>query len=354
MENQDQPNQDPLEAEIVPPQPSHEYAQPPAYDPRGSKSSPLMPILIGCAVFAVIGFIAIPVLLLLPAVNAAREAARRNMCMNNSRQVALGAFNVESSTMHFPVAHDFAEAGTPLSIDAATPGNGGYSWLVKILPYVEEVAVANGIAQDTNQFQAELAWGNASQWAGTEIMAYSCPSYGEAKMSNAYPASAAIGNYVAIAGTHSDGTAIVENGVIVSLAAAPNGRGIRSSDIMDGVSKTLLATESIESIYGSWYCGSSAWVTGFSPDQAFSINSSAQGAMTVVPLGQSTALQGNAFCSSCLGGFSRQHGPSSHHLNVVIHVFADGHVAALPNDVDPQIYFSLITRAGSEPVSSQF
>ncbi len=56
----------------------------------------------------VIAIIGILVLLLLPAVNAAREAARRNGCINNMRQLGLALVNHESSLRRFPLATDFA------------------------------------------------------------------------------------------------------------------------------------------------------------------------------------------------------------------------------------------------------
>ncbi len=61
------------------------------------------------------------VALLLPAVNAAREAARRTASINNLRQLTLGLLNFESATKRFPVA-----------------GKNGLSWRVHILPYLEE------------------------------------------------------------------------------------------------------------------------------------------------------------------------------------------------------------------------
>ena len=54
----------------------------------------------------VIAIIAMLVTLLLPAVQSAREAARRAMCMNNLKQVGLGLINFESARQYFPYGAD--------------------------------------------------------------------------------------------------------------------------------------------------------------------------------------------------------------------------------------------------------
>jgi hypothetical protein len=76
---------------------------------------------------AVIGVL---VALLLPAVQAAREAARRNMSMNNMKQILLGLLLNESARGSMPAYANFSADGKPL-----------LSWRVHILPYVEQQAL---------------------------------------------------------------------------------------------------------------------------------------------------------------------------------------------------------------------
>jgi prepilin-type N-terminal cleavage/methylation domain-containing protein/prepilin-type processing-associated H-X9-DG protein len=75
----------------------------------------------------VITIIGILIALLLPAVQAAREAARRMQCGNNLKQIGLGLLNYESANGTLPVG----------GIHTTTGGGYGYCWLVEFLPFVE-------------------------------------------------------------------------------------------------------------------------------------------------------------------------------------------------------------------------
>ena len=88
----------------------------------------------------VIAIIGVLVALLLPAVQAAREAARRNTCKNNLRQVGLAMHNYETSFGHLPPGYEYS---------LGSEGNQlGYSWGARILPFMELQTLYNQIDFD--------------------------------------------------------------------------------------------------------------------------------------------------------------------------------------------------------------
>lgn len=113
----------------------------------------------------VIAIIGILVALLLPAVQKAREAARRLQCSNQVRQMGLGILNLESSHRHFPTGgiepwpeiENYATNGKAMG-----PGKQGLSWAFQILPYLEENAIHN--------------LSSTADIAGAPVGSYFCPS----------------------------------------------------------------------------------------------------------------------------------------------------------------------------------
>ncbi len=137
----------------------------------------------------VITIIGILIALLLPAVQAAREAARRSQCQNNLKQLGLGLMNYESAKKTFPegVVYGSATTTIPTTCDvwnnaakSLTPGMHGTSWLFRILPFIE----ADNVYKQWD-FTVNVA-GNAAatptgttfthQAALTDIKALYCPS----------------------------------------------------------------------------------------------------------------------------------------------------------------------------------
>ena len=86
----------------------------------------------------VITIIGILIALLLPAVQAAREAARRMQCTNNAKQVALAIHLYHASNGQFPPGYGYM---------STTYGAGGYSpdwaWCTRLFPYMEQQALAD-------------------------------------------------------------------------------------------------------------------------------------------------------------------------------------------------------------------
>ncbi len=114
----------------------------------------------------VIAIIGILVALLLPAVQAAREAARRNSCLNQIKQLALALHNHHDVRNAFPLASSrpiFGAAGTPQAYAGAMAGVGslptipvdGYSWITRLLPFFEENVLYDKMQDQTNRFQSD-------------------------------------------------------------------------------------------------------------------------------------------------------------------------------------------------------
>ena len=115
----------------------------------------------------VIAIVGVLVALLLPAIQAARESARRTQCTNNLKQIGLGMINHEISKKTFPPG-EFKPKGVPV--------NGGLAWSCWFLPYLEEAALHSQLnfkvdMRSVPNWQADL-----SGPVNRVIPVYLCPS----------------------------------------------------------------------------------------------------------------------------------------------------------------------------------
>lgn len=118
----------------------------------------------------VIAIIGVLVALLLPAVQAAREAARRMSCQNNVKQLSLGIHNHHDTLNMFPPGGQGKVYAKP-STTSPPPLVDGASWLVFILPYIEQ--------QNTyDKYNQAVSWNNAINLSigSYYIKAFHCPS----------------------------------------------------------------------------------------------------------------------------------------------------------------------------------
>lgn len=91
----------------------------------------------------VVAIIATLIGLLLPAVQSAREAARRSQCMNNMRQVGIAFGVAHDAKKHFPAACFTKAAATMNPKPPGNPQGREHSWRILVMPYMEEKGVAS-------------------------------------------------------------------------------------------------------------------------------------------------------------------------------------------------------------------
>ena len=131
----------------------------------------------------VIAIIGVLVALLLPAVQAAREAARRSSCTNNLKQLGLGALNFESSLKRLPPGYLAGENFINPEDPNDSLGNHQFSGvLVHLLPYIEQQPLYNqftttlDIGVDDRGGPYDLNDSNSNLAARQSISTYLCPS----------------------------------------------------------------------------------------------------------------------------------------------------------------------------------
>lgn len=176
--------------------------------PAPAKSAGAGTTLVIVAVVCLVGLLGcggILVALLLPAVQAAREAARRSQCSNNLKQIAIAFHNYHDVYKSFPPAYIADADGKPM-----------HSWRVLILPFMEQQALYN-------QYRFDEPWDSPANRlvTNTFIPAYQCPS------SPNSPGSTET-NYMVITGP----------GTVFEGSKPPS-----MMDIRDGTSNTILVVE---------------------------------------------------------------------------------------------------------------
>lgn len=199
----------------------------------------------------VIAIIGVLIALLLPAVQAAREAARRAQCTNNLKQLGLAAHNYLSQTGVFPMK-DAYPAGQNESWGWA------YAWPLAILPHMEQQPLYNAFNYDIGLFGN--AQGNTIQQGNTtvgytQVATYLCPSDGQrVRPGGAWAATSYVGNYGGPGTGISPGDREFFSGAIVTNAwttGYPNLGPFGTESFRDGTSNTAMFSERLLGIVGS-------------------------------------------------------------------------------------------------------
>jgi prepilin-type N-terminal cleavage/methylation domain-containing protein/prepilin-type processing-associated H-X9-DG protein len=281
----------------------------------------------------VIAIIGVLVALILPAVQQAREAARRSQCKNNLKQIGLALQNYHGSHGAFP-------PGYVSTFDAAGNDTGpGWGWASMILPELEQSNLQNSITF-TQPIEGSV---NAAPRVAPLAMLV-CPSD---TVRSPWPAvmrdavgnptsticQVAASNYIGVFGVREPG--IDGDGIFFRNSFI----GIR--DITDGASTTMQVGERSQR-----WC-EAAWVGAVTGAQLFPPAGS-----PAVPFVENAAgmILGHTFegppnspgleCND----FSSQHAGGAHF------VFADGHVQFISTSTNKLLFRALSTRAGGETI----
>jgi prepilin-type N-terminal cleavage/methylation domain-containing protein len=251
----------------VPPQP----ADGPRDRRRAGHGFTLVELLV---VIAIIGVL---VGLLLPAVQAAREAARRNGCLSNLKQVGLGFHNYHDARGSLPFGW-MSETGALAPRNATAYGDGTFwyhrreCWYQRILPYVEQQALYEAYTDDRTQYIHQIT----KPFATAAVPTFVCPTDPSAPGKGGNGGTTAFqGNYaVSAGGVGWSGTTASR----IEIASAQSGGYFhldsrkRIEDASDGSSKSMLASEGIiRGTGGAW--GELGGYWGGAPHGSYGISS---------------------------------------------------------------------------------
>jgi len=275
----------------------------------------------------VIAIIGILVALLLPAVQAAREAARRISCNNNMKQVGVALHNYHDTFRALPMGWlGLDPTGKPLS-----EGEPGWGWAARILPFIEQSAVS--LSFQASQPITAPANQQARQ---TFLPVYRCPSdvggdrqFDLRDENGNVLVRIAVANYVGMFGT----TELEDcEGLPVGITCRGNGSffhnsATRFSEFIDGLSGTLLVAERASRPEHSTWVGA-------------------------VPQAQESFARILAIADhapNAPGGHLDDAG--SFHPAGTNFVFGDGSVSLIVETIDLNVYQALATVKGQEAVS---
>lgn len=277
----------------------------------------------------VIAIIGILIALLLPAVQAAREAARRTSCSNNMKQIGLAMHMHHDSFSRLPAGWDAFDATTGKPYGLGVPG---WGWAARILPYLEQANVQNRLI-DFNKPVTDPA----NDAVRVLVLAnFRCPSdVGNDKFLNVNEETGqgtyefATANYVGAWGT---GDVHVCGTLPVGLQCSSDGSffhnsTIRFAEITDGLSQTIVAGERTSKLDYSTWVGT---VEGID---------CAPGRI----LG--TAWYPPNSASPNTHDFSSMHPSGANFL------LGDGSVRLIPSGIDIAVYRALVTRSGNDSVA---
>ncbi len=326
----------------------------------------------------VIAIIAVLISLLLPAVQSAREAARRAQCLNNLKQMGLAMANYHQAIGTFPMGNTigFSYVGTQTSW-------GTFSAHALMLPYLEQTPLYNSCNFSWDIWYGTGANINATVW-NVKVSSFLCPSDYQAGRDH-------LNSYYGSYGTGTNAWASSTNGIF-----APENSAYSIATVTDGTSNTI---SHVEGLVGCFTLKSGPWrqyISGINPPNLCSLL--VYDARTILPavmaVGQTCMQQiaaGNGGTNNdrgyrwqtgspglsltniiavpnsqvfqfsgcrwdcgpgCGVDFGHLHVPSSAHPCGVNTLFADGSVHFVKSSISQAVWMSLGSKDGEEVISS--
>ena len=300
----------------------------------------------------VIAIIGILIALILPAVQAAREAARRVACTNNLKNLGLALHNYHGDHRTFPPGAVGPFGELPQYAELAHHALGAY-----LLPYVEQVPLAS-------QYNTHVSWFDPPNQpvVNTHLTIWQCPSAPANRLADGtlptvkpppgefFNGTAACGDY---AGMGTVDAGLTRSGLIDAPGGPRDPRGNyegvfpvnaarRLAEITDGATQTILMAECAgrPQLWQGRRPVPDTWLTG------------GPWASRNLLWCRGAAHDGSAFFGSCAINCTNDREVYSFHSGGANAAFADGSVRFLAADIDIRVFAALVTRAGGEVVSS--
>ncbi len=287
----------------------------------------------------VIAIIAILIALLLPAVQQAREAARRMSCRNNLKQIGLAVHNYESAYGVFP----------PRRITTAGNRRG---WGPSILPYLDQAALQGQYRFDKDFYAPE----NAAN-IQVPLKVFMCPSAPGPRpitvIQDSVTSEGIAGDYFgpnSFSSTKFGVTALSGNNQITSLDDLPRVRKFR--DFTDGTTSTILITE--QAGRPDYYIRGQKQASNAGLSQATNWGSWPSYQVFQVQVFGSDNITRDGPGGTCTINCNNSQGVYSFHPGGANTVFADGSVHLLGESMDANVLFALVTINGGEVVNQDF
>lgn len=295
----------------------------------------------------VIAIIGILVGLLLPAVQSAREAARRMSCSNNMKQIGLALHNYSDSFKKFPPGNIVLFRGSPVTLFGD-----GWTWHSRILPFIEQATLYNRVSDvigtdiGTQASAKQLLAGR-----DTRISVFQCPTHPSGPISNSGKNGYQLSTYNGVSGTTTFNSDQLDEPT--DLGYRGNGMFymngyVKFADVIDGTTNTFLVAEVQDDLTGA---PNYQRMPGSDRRYNFSGNGDNNPPTDISEflVGMETDDPINANTRDASGYYNNDgEYAGSYHPGGAQFLFVDGSVRFITQDINMSIYRALATRAGRE------